>query len=195
MNYFSSQCGFVSEDGADCGSPIVEGCPVNLCMEHLRDAYRFGRDNGVGLEDTTPGVAGTKCPECGSENVRSLGKSQICADCLHESNLLMFLSTREQPKSSTISDLPVVYYIRHRDRIKIGTSKNWSARIANFPHDELLALETGSYQRESLRHKQFAALRVKGSEWFVAHPALVKAIQKIRQDNSQYEEEILSHNR
>ena len=61
----------------------------------------------------------------------------------------------------------VVYYIRWRDRIKIGTSGNPRLRLASLPHDEVLAFERGGRDLEQRRHVQFAERRIPGSEWFV----------------------------
>jgi hypothetical protein len=60
----------------------------------------------------------------------------------------------------------VVYYLRFRDRIKIGTSSNPRARLAQLRFDELLAFERGDRIVEHRRHEQFAGQRFSGSEWF-----------------------------
>jgi hypothetical protein len=60
----------------------------------------------------------------------------------------------------------VVYYLRFRDRIKIGTSSNPRLRLTQLRYDELLAFERGDRATEQRRHAQFAATRFVGSEWF-----------------------------
>jgi hypothetical protein len=77
-------------------------------------------------------------------------------------------------------DLPrprvdVVYYLRWRDRIKIGTSSNPRQRLAAIWHETLLAFEPGGRTLERRRHQQFAELR-EGGEWFRADPALLAHI-------------------
>jgi hypothetical protein len=69
------------------------------------------------------------------------------------------------------SDLPpprvdVVYYLRHGDRVKIGTTSNPRQRFAAIWHEELLAFELGDRHLERERHEQFATDRFERSEWF-----------------------------
>jgi hypothetical protein len=62
---------------------------------------------------------------------------------------------------------PVVYYIRFGDRIKIGTTRNLTTRLASLPHDKVLGIERGDRDTERKRHEQFAHLRLtKRGEWF-----------------------------
>jgi hypothetical protein len=68
-------------------------------------------------------------------------------------------------------DLPpvrvdVVYYLRHGDRVKIGTTSNPRQRFAAIWHEELVAFELGDRTLERERHEQFAADRFERSEWF-----------------------------
>jgi hypothetical protein len=55
--------------------------------------------------------------------------------------------------------LDVVYYLRAGDRIKIGTSANPRARLAQLSFDDLLAFERGNRTLEQRRHAQFAESR------------------------------------
>jgi hypothetical protein len=73
-------------------------------------------------------------------------------------------------------DLPapridVVYYLRWRDRIKIGTTHRPRQRLAAIRHEELLAFERGARDLEQQRHREFADLR-EGGEWFRADTRL-----------------------
>jgi hypothetical protein len=82
------------------------------------------------------------------------------------------------------SDLPavrveVVYYLRFRDRIKIGTSGRPRARLAQLRYEELLAFERGGRELEQQRHAQFADARFPGSEWFVSNHALTRHIRVV----------------
>jgi hypothetical protein len=74
----------------------------------------------------------------------------------------------------------VVYYIRYRDQIKIGTSSNPRLRIASLPHDEVLAFERGDRRVEQRRHAQFAQHRFPGTEWFAVHDELLAHIAELR---------------
>jgi hypothetical protein len=82
------------------------------------------------------------------------------------------------------SDLPrvrveVVYYLRFRDRIKIGTSGSPRSRLAQLRYEELLAFERGGRALEQQRHAEFADHRFPGSEWFLSNPALRRHIRKL----------------
>jgi len=74
---------------------------------------------------------------------------------------------------------PVVYYLRFADRIKIGTTICLPSRLADVPHDEVLATEPGGAELEEERKMQFAEHRVTG-EWFRMAPALMRHIEKLR---------------
>jgi len=81
-------------------------------------------------------------------------------------------------------DLPpprvdVVYYLRWRERIKIGTSRQPRQRLAAILHEELLAFEPGDRSLEQQRHREFADLR-EGGEWFRADPRLTDHIVALR---------------
>jgi hypothetical protein len=60
----------------------------------------------------------------------------------------------------------VVYYLRLGDRLKIGTSGGPRQRIAQLPHDEVVAFERGGRMLEQRRHAEFAVHRLGTSEWF-----------------------------
>lgn len=71
-----------------------------------------------------------------------------------------------------------VYYIEFRGAIKIGTSICLISRLAAHPWEWLLALEPGSYELESERHKQFDHLLIRG-EWFDDAPELREHIGQV----------------
>jgi hypothetical protein len=77
------------------------------------------------------------------------------------------------------SRVEVVYYIRFRDRIKIGTTGNLGQRMRTLWHDEIMALERGGRTRERVRHEHFAADRI-GGEWFRISPALTAHVDQLR---------------
>jgi hypothetical protein len=75
----------------------------------------------------------------------------------------------------------VVYYARTGSMIKIGTTVNLHARMAEILPDEVLATEPGSYSLEARRHRQFRKLRVPGRvEWFHAGPLLQEHVLAVR---------------
>lgn len=74
----------------------------------------------------------------------------------------------------------VVYYLRFRDTLKIGTSINVKARVSGHPWEELLAVEPGDYKVESRRHREFAEHRVSG-EWFDLNDTTTRMVDEIRE--------------
>ena len=86
----------------------------------------------------------------------------------------------------------VVYYAQSGELVKIGTTRNVSARLAclrkgDYPLPEgypsgplaLLAVEPGANALEQARHREFAGCRIDGTEWFRGAPALMDHIRAI----------------
>lgn len=90
----------------------------------------------------------------------------------------MFPSGRYDPTLASMSDA-IVYYIRRRDLIKIGTTTDPVERFDALMPDEILAFEPGSYEEETFRHRQFAHLRCRG-EHFTPEAELLLHIQHVR---------------
>jgi len=88
---------------------------------------------------------------------------------------------RDGAASTPVLRQSVVYYLRFADRIKIGTSTRYLARMRELPKDELLVTEPGGDDLERARHRQFAALRIRG-EWFRAEAPLLAHIVRLRAD-------------
>lgn len=89
---------------------------------------------------------------------------------------------RERIQQAVLRDpRSLVYYVRFGDRVKIGTTTALRHRLRNIPHDEILALEPGSYDIEHQRHEQFADLWVKG-EWFRYEEPLISHIAALREE-------------
>lgn len=82
--------------------------------------------------------------------------------------------------------IDVVYYLRWRDRIKIGTTHNPKSRFSAITHEELLAFERGDRTIERARHAQFAELRM-GGEWFSAAPELLEHCRTLRGDRDPWQ--------
>lgn len=78
-----------------------------------------------------------------------------------------------------------VYYIKFRDVIKIGTSQNAMARIADLPCEEILGLEPGGIKIERERHRQFAETRVL-KEWFLDEPGLRAHIAEMNTERREW---------
>jgi hypothetical protein len=137
-----------------CGEQVTPDAPVPLCELHLAVAADWAaRTDGV--TDLLP----VPCRLCGSRVGIRYPSGWICAVC-------------EWRVGEIVDDgLPpprvdVVYYLRHGDRVKIGTTSNPRQRFAAIWHEQLLAFELGDRRLEQRRHAQFASDRFEGSEWF-----------------------------
>lgn len=96
------------------------------------------------------------------------------------------LAKREAEKAARAEVLAsVVYYIRFRDVIKIGTTGDLKNRMADIPFEEILALEPGDTKLERARHRQFGQYRVHG-EWFEIHDDLTAHIEQVRSSNVEW---------
>lgn len=159
-------CAIASEAGGACGAPVVPGAPLNLCARHLLDAHDWVARE-VGVTDTLP----SPCLACGSRLGVKYPSGWLCAICEWKVGEIP-----DHDASGIGARVDVVYYLRFRDRIKIGTSGNPRQRLAALRYDELLAFERGDRVLEQRRHAQFAAHRILRSEWFEAHDALAEHI-------------------
>lgn len=156
--------------GSLCGEAIVEGGPVPLCARHLLITVEFATTQvtAVGVDD----VLASPCVLCGARVGIRYPSGMICAVCEWR--------VGDVPESDLAPPrLDVVYYIRFRDRIKIGTSSNPRGRLAALWHEELLAFERGDRHLERRRHEQFAEHRLGRSEWFSSHPELTAHIDTL----------------
>jgi hypothetical protein len=151
-----------------CPRPAQPGAPLALCDEHLLDAHDWVARE-VGLTDVLP----SPCLVCGSRLGVRYPSGWLCAVCEWRHGEV---PDRDVP----VARVDVVYYLRFRDRIKIGTTANPRQRFAALRFDELLAFERGGRQLEQRRHAQFAEHRGPGTEWFESHDALVAHVDALR---------------
>lgn len=162
----AAACTAVDEHGA-CTAPAERGAPLSLCTTHLIAAYDWvAREAGV--TDVLPGA----CLVCGSRVGVRYPSGWVCAVC--EWRLGDVPDVELGPPR-----VDVVYYVRWRERVKIGTSSNPRQRLAVIPHDEVLAFERGGRTLEQRRHAEFAASRWPGSEWFRLDDPLVRHIAEV----------------
>lgn len=75
----------------------------------------------------------------------------------------------------------IVYYVRRANLMKIGTTRCPNERFATLLPDEILAWEPGSQATESARHREFAAWRLGGSEFFEISDALTRHTTNLRE--------------
>jgi len=116
----------------------------------------------------------TPCVACGSRLGVRYPSGWQCAVCEWK------VGDVADPEDVARVRVDVVYYLRFRDQIKIGTSSNPRQRFAALRYDELLAFEPGDRSVERRRHQQFAAHRFAGTEWFASNAALLQHIDVLR---------------
>ncbi|MCU1424811.1 MAG: ATPase [Microbacteriaceae bacterium] len=162
-------CGIVVQSGLACPEPVAPHAPLNLCARHLLEAHDWVAGE-VGVTDTLP----SPCLACGSRLGVRYPSGWLCAVCEWK------VGDTADPEHVAAVRVDVVYYLRFRDQIKIGTSANPRQRFASLRYDELLAFERGDRTLEQRRHAQFAAHRLARSEWFAVHDALVEHIDVLR---------------
>jgi hypothetical protein len=109
------------------------------------------------------------CGACGHRVGASTPSGRICARCEWRYG--------DVPDAELIPPgglrVDVVYYVRWRDQVKIGTTGNARRRLAALPVEEVLAFERGDRHVERRRHAQFAAHRFPRTEWFRLHGELL----------------------
>lgn len=153
-------------DIAGCCAQAEPGAPVALCSAHLIEAHDWVVGE-VGVADLLP----YPCRACGGRVGLRFPSGWICATCEWR--------VGEHPDGEGGAAVDVVYYIRQRDRIKIGTSSNPRGRLAALHYDEVLAFERGDRRVEQRRHAQFAAHRFPRTEWFAVHDELLEHISDL----------------
>jgi hypothetical protein len=162
-------CCIVSDTGQACAQPAAPGSPLAVCTSHLLAAHDWVA--GVfGVTDTLP----SPCLSCGSRLGVRYPSGWLCAVCEWKSGDV------PQPEDAATVRVDVVYYLRFRDQIKIGTSANPRQRFSALRYDELLAFERAVAALEQRRHAQFAQHRLARSEWFAQNDALARHIDVLR---------------
>jgi hypothetical protein len=162
------RCPIVLPGSEVCDRPVDAEAPLGLCTRHLLEAYDWvARD--VGVTDVLP----SPCLACGSRLGVRYPSGWLCAICEWK--------VGDLPNGeAAVTRVDVVYYIRSGDRVKIGTSANPRARLAQLSYEELLGFELGDRQLEQRRHAQFASHRFPGGEWFQLYDELSAHIADVR---------------
>lgn len=90
------------------------------------------------------------------------------ADYAHTLKEIRLTLARQRAVQTADLDRGIVYYLRFRDAIKIGTTSGaLVGRIVAHPWEEVLGVEPGGIDVETLRHAQFARALLPGhAEWF-----------------------------
>lgn len=145
-----------------CQDAQADDAPLPLCSIHLAVAAEWSSSTD-GVTDLLP----SPCLACGSRIGVRYPSGWVCAVCEWRHG--------EVPDDDVAPPrVDVVYYLRHGDRVKIGTTANPRRRFAAIWHEELLAFERGDRRLERQRHEQFAADRFGASEWFRLTPAIAE---------------------
>jgi len=117
--------------------------------------------------ETLPGPCGL----CGETGGTRLGVDLACAACGWRYG--------DAPDYDLAPPrVDIVYYVRARDRVKIGTTCHPRQRLAALRFDELLAFERGDRLVEHARHVEFAKYRV-GGEWFELRGELAAHVARL----------------
>jgi hypothetical protein len=92
-----------------------------------------------------------------------------------------------QPEQEPEPKRPVegfVYYVRSGGFIKIGWTSDLTKRMKGYPPDSLLlAVEPGTRQLETRRHRQFSHHRSHGREWYTMAPTLTHHIESVKAEH------------
>ena len=149
--------------GCDAAAEAPEVLP--LCADHVTAAAEL---RAVGATDLLP----APCVLCGSRIGIRLLSGWACGVCEWPHG--------EHPDAELAPPrVDVVYYLRFRDRVKIGTSANPRQRFGAIRHEEVLAFERGDRRLEQRRHGQFAEERGGTSEWFALSDRLAAHIDAL----------------
>lgn len=90
---------------------------------------------------------------------------------------------REPVKRSRKNVEGWVYYLQVGKHIKIGFASNLESRLRSYPPDtELLAVERGTMKVETERHREFAAIRAHGREWYWPKSWLMEHIRRVAEN-------------
>lgn len=160
------KCTGLSEADRQCGfRPVREATEagLSLCQDHW-DAYAAAVKVMLGMD---PQVLYWDPPKNAAEWLADMRQRMDAA------------SIRSEPNRNAVEAASVVYYVRIRDTIKIGTTVNLRSRLYSLVPDELLAIEPGGVRLERMRHQQFAAYRIRGerfhpSEELMSHIAMLR---------------------
>ncbi len=159
-------CVVPDDGGTPCGDPAGEG-PFRICPPHIALVAEW-----AGAQWGTADLLPSPCRACGSRIGIHYPAGWVCGAC--EWRVGDVLDDGLPPPR-----VDVVYYLRFRDRIKIGTTANPRQRLSRIWHDELLAFERGDRLVERRRHEQFAQWRRDGSEWFEASTELTEHVDRL----------------
>lgn len=103
------------------------------------------------------------------------------------------LEDEERVRRAVINEgrTSIVYYIRFRDAVKVGTSIDVAQRLTNHPWEELVGIEPGGRTLEAKRHKQLRSARLDG-EWFELTDEVREFIEGVNEVNARWYSEVFA---
>lgn len=156
-------CTVIDGQGDECRRPLDEGATISLCYRHYIQAALAVREMRTPEAEKVFGAPDRRVPEPAPQPVKGT-----------------WPKVRDQRKGLEDYDRPsVVYYVRFRHDVKIGTTVDLARRLMEIRHDEVLAIEPGGVHVERKRHHEFRADRIDG-EWFEASRRLRVHIVRLR---------------
>lgn len=139
----------VAHDGA-CQRPVVPEAPVLLCGHHMREVYEFAQDLVTERWD---------------------GAIREYVSGLHNT-FKPPAPVKRRPKPG------FVYFIRFGDRVKIGFTTDFEKRKRDLPHEQVIAVISGTRDDEATWHQLLEEYRTVG-EWFRAEPEVLDALERV----------------
>lgn len=176
VDVYADECSHPSCDAPAC--PVL-ATQVPLCEVHILDVYRAAnrlltitnppQDEYALLPSEQQQIPGA-CPSCGHAGYLMVTITDLVrclnASCHYEAHLVQFEALRRRLLFDIAKRRPVVYYIKFRDCVKIGTTRNLQSRWSGLTATEMLyGIEYGDHRLERRRHDKFAPYRTYG-EWF-----------------------------
>jgi hypothetical protein len=176
-----------------CEAGSIIGGDLPLCENHLITAYRrIGEYLRTKQEEVTQpmldrqyqpiGIPHGICPKCRALRLGvhlDSGDVACLNGCGYAATGSDWRALVQHWAEARRIETEVVYYLRFGDRVKIGTTTSLTTRLADIPHDEVLATEPGGHQLERQRHRQFEHLQIRMGthrEWFRLTPELAEHI-------------------
>lgn len=148
-------------------------CRDVIMYDRVDERYFCWHEKDCGFSETKADYATT---------LKDIRTTLSRADAINEVARCKAMAQRRKIRDDNTG---VVYYIRFRDTIKIGTSQSPQKRFNSLPWDEILAMEPGTYEREHYRHLQFKSARLH-REWFEMTDPLMAHIAEVREKNADW---------
>lgn len=90
---------------------------------------------------------------------------------------------RNAAHAKKMYDTSVVYFIRFRDAVKVGTTTDLSTRMNELPWEEIVGIAPGGIHAEVQHHRNLRPYRIHG-EWFELTDEVAAYIQRVNEDHA-----------